>query len=113
METKLVKNGKSSKGIQRFYNKETKKYSSEVTFRPPTSLKLLATYLYISGLSLRKVGEILGVHNSSVLRWIKKYSSFFDYKQTFDKNAVYEDVEVDELFTYLLKKNETLHLGSN
>lgn len=104
MEANVIKNGKNSKGVQRFYNKDTKKYSLEKTFRPPTSVKLLAAYLYISGLSLRKVGETLGFHNTTILRWVDEYSQIFDYKQTVDKNVVYEDVEIDELFTYLIKK---------
>ena len=112
MENKtLIKNGKTQKGVQTYYNKETGKYVREESLRPPKKLKMLATYLYINGLSSRMVGKIIGVHNTSVLRWVKEYSDLFNFKDTIDENQEYQDVEVDELFSFLLKKTKKSTFG--
>ena len=34
----------------------------------------------------------------------QKYSDLLNFKDTFDKNIEYNDVEIDEMFTFLLKK---------
>lgn len=36
-------------------------------------LKRQALHLYIEGLSYREIGEILGVSNVSIMKWIKSY----------------------------------------
>lgn len=110
-KSNLIKNGKTYKGIQTYFNKETGKYVREESLRPPEKLKLLSTYLYINGLSSRTVARILGVTYSSVLRWSKKYSDFLNFKDTFDKNIEYNDVEIDEMFTFLLKKRKNYISG--
>ena len=107
----LIKNGKTPKGVQTYFNKETGKYVRAESLRPPENIKLLATYLYINGLSSRTVGRILGVDYSSVLRWSKKYSDLLSFKDTIDKSLEYQDVEIDEMFTFLLKKRKNYIFG--
>jgi transposase len=37
--------------------------------------KLLAVQLYISGLSLRRIGALLGVSTPTVLRWVRRFAA--------------------------------------
>jgi len=100
----LIKVGKNRKGVQRFYNRLTGKYELESTTRIPIQVKLFSIYLYMSGLSFRRVGDIIGVANSTVLNWFNTYHHLFNDVVTDNQEVMHEDVEVDELFTYL-KKN--------
>ena len=101
---KIHKIGKSPKGFQRYYNTETKKYHQDGSTRANMNTKLLAVYLYISGLTLRKIESMMGIHNTTILYWVKKHSHYFDVDSTINKSETYEHVEIDEMFTFLKKK---------
>jgi transposase-like protein len=76
----IIKAGFSRKGVQRYKNTETGKVTLEKSSRPPIGIKLLATFLYMNGLSARIVGDIVSIHNTSVLKYVKEFSDFLVVK---------------------------------
>ena len=108
---KKVKYGKTEKGVQRYKDIKTGKITLEEYQRPDLYTKFYAILLYINGLSFRRVGEIIGVDNTSVLKWYKKFSHLFQLGETIDLNQTFEDVEIDEMFTYLKKKTKNFTSG--
>jgi len=111
MNKNVVKNGKNVKGVQTYYDKDKKKYFTENYQRPPLHIKFFAILMYINGLPFRRVGEIIGVDHTTVMKWLKKYSHMFDFESTTDKNMVYEDVEIDEMFSFIQKKTKKCTYG--
>ena len=103
--------GKTSKGIQRIKDLSTGKVYLEEYQRPGVEFKFLCIMLYINGLSYRRVGSLLGVSNVSVMKWHKKYSDLFDFNKDIDRDKVYDDVEIDELFTFCKKKAKNFMFG--
>ncbi len=69
------------------------------------SIIMLAVWLYLSGLSQRRIARLLGVSPVAVLKWIKKFSLEHAPKPmpTGDGVAV---VELDEMW-HFLKKSPT------
>ena len=60
-KSKIVKYGKTKKGVQIYKNKETGKFNVEkVKFSP--IFKMLCVFLYYKGLSYRRVGEMMVLH---------------------------------------------------
>ena len=97
----IIKCGKDRYGVQREFNKETKKYVSN-SKRATLPIKLVAIYLYYKGLTFRGVGDLLGFHNVTILNWFKEYKHLFEDFQP-SQQPQYEHVEIDEMFTYLKK----------
>ena len=101
---KIIKNGRNYKGIQRFFDCETGKYFLEESQRVPTDIQIMAIFLYHKGLSFRFVGNLFGVAHTTVMAWFKKHKHLFDFSSTVDTKKVYDDVEIDELYTFCQKK---------
>jgi transposase-like protein len=67
--------------------------------------KALALVLYVSGVSMNRIGQIIGVTAQSVMRWIRAFAG--EYKHSIDqelKKTHIRETEVDELCHYI-KKN--------
>jgi transposase len=60
-----------------------------------------ALKLYLSGVSLKRIGELLGVSTPAVLKWIRKQRT----EEANLKPGKATVVELDELCTFLLEKN--------
>jgi transposase-like protein len=104
MEKNIIKKGFDSKGNQKFYNKETKKWFTEAPkMREPipqeTKDKALAAYL--EGMGFRAIGRIFGVAHTSVLYWVKKAA--LQLTNNF-KITDLKEVELDEMHHYIKKK---------
>ena len=65
-----------------------------------------ALRMYVDGMGLRKIGRHLGIHHKTVMLWVKD-----NVKQLPDANlpADVGVVEMDELFTFVGKKKQSLH----
>ncbi len=70
--------------------------------------KILALVLYLSGLSMTMIGKIIGVSTQSVMRWIKM---FYDKFAENESQANIEEIEVDEMVSYINKKKITSGSG--
>ena len=99
----FVKNGFMA-GAQRYKCKECGfQFTRETPHGKPMKDKILALILYLSGLSMNAVGKILGVSSQSVMRWIRMFYDKFIPEN--DITSEIEEIEVDEIYSYINKKN--------
>jgi transposase-like protein len=82
------------------YTRSTPKGLAPITWK-------LAKELYASGLSLRKIGNLIGVSTPAVLKQIRKIDTTACRLEP-QKTTV---VELDELCTFLTKKTQNLGMG--
>jgi transposase len=75
----------------------------------PLRIKLLAVWLYISGLSMRRISRLCQCSTQSVLNWVRDYAREQYQKPTPEGNAVV--LEVDEMWNYLKKSPENFGSG--
>ena len=67
----------------------------------PLRIKLLAVWLYISGLSMRRISRLCHCSAQSVLNWVRDYA-----REHYEKPPLTDQVvilEVDEMWHYLKK----------
>ncbi len=72
--------------------------------------KILALILYLSGMSMNMIGKIVGVSTQSVMRWINMFYEKFAANDESQSNI--EEIEVDEVVSYITKKRLHLDLES-
>lgn len=118
LEQNIKKNGTTRNGRQIYYNKDTKQYFVEDS-KPLKSLeeKLQAVLCYLNGISYRAVGRIFGVANTTVRNWVLGIediirAEYGELQEQFDETQEFQDVEIDELFTYFKKKLQNCTFGS-
>jgi transposase len=68
----------------------------------PLRLKVEAVLLYLSGLSMNRTAQLLGVSTPTVQAWIERFAEVYAQKPEPEGRAVV--VELDEMWHYL-KKN--------
>ncbi len=106
---KRVKDG-FAQGKQRYLCKECG-YRHTVILKStahPQSTKRRALQLYLEGLGFRSIGRVLGVSNVSVLKWIRHFGK--EVQDLKKSESPPEFVEIDEMHTYVGKKNLLLDL---
>ena len=97
----FVKNGFVA-GVQRYKCKECGfQFTRETPHGKPMKDKILALVLYLSGLSMTMIGKIIGVSTQSVMRWKKMFYEKFAENES---QANIEEIEVDEMVSYINKK---------
>ena len=64
--------------------------------------------MHLCGLTFRKCSEIVGVSASTVYDWFIKFGELIKNTEglNVDTTKVYQDVEIDEMWHYCLKKNK-------
>jgi len=76
--------------------------------------KLLALKLYLEGMGFRAIGRTLGVHNVTVLNWIrsmgKAVKAYVQTEMPIDIRHV-DFVEMDEMWHFTVKKTENFGYG--
>lgn len=104
----FVKNGFVA-GVQRYKCKECGfQFTRETPHGRPMKDKILALVLYLSGLSMTMIGKIIGVSTQSVMRWIKMFYEKFVEDEA---QSNIEEIEVDEMVSYINKKKITSGSG--
>ena len=99
----IVKNG-FMKGLQRYKCKNCSYQFTKNTPRgKPMKDKILALTLYLSGLSMNMIGQIVGVSAQSVMRWLRIFYS--QYAEIPLPEGSVQEVEIDEMHHFLCKKN--------
>jgi transposase-like protein len=107
---KLVKNGKSSYGVQRYKCKECGNSYGEGDKRLKHSLekRLKVIKMYLEGVGIRSIERLEGVSNPLIIYWIRHFSSLIRKelrRRTIrDTSRDIEILEIDELFTYYKKR---------
>ncbi len=71
----------------------------------PERIKRQAIRMYCEGMSIRGIGRALGVHYSTVFKWIKKTSlralKIFERRKKELRNQRVSEVSIDEMWTYV------------
>lgn len=108
----VIKSGLNSTGAQRY------KCRSRMCYFTPQPkpmgyddiLREQALTLYLEGTSLRSISRILNVHHQSAANWVA--ASAQQLPEQVQYTTPTETVEIDELFTYIGKKQTCLHCCS-
>ena len=98
----FVKNGFMA-GAQRYKCKKCGfQFTRETPHGRPMKDKILALVLYLSGLSMNAIGNIIGVSTQSIMRWIRMfYDKFIPQNEIETK---FDEIEIDEMYSYINKK---------
>ena len=106
----FVKNGFMA-GAQRYKCKKCGfQFTRETPHGKPMKDKILALILYLSGLSMSAIGKIIDVSSQSVMRWIRMFYDKFISEN--DMTFEIEEIEADEMYSYINKKTSNLDLES-
>ncbi len=107
----IIKNGKVF-GWQRYKCKDCNyQFSKTSPAGKPLHIKLIAHGLFVAGLSMREIANIVGVTVQSVSRWIRKWHlAYMD--DIGNKETLYATTEDNLLNCLDIKSNEKLLLSS-
>ena len=98
------------KGSQRYKCKNCGyQFISDKPRGKPLKDKVLAISMYLSGMSMTATAKIIGTTTQSVMCWIRKF-----YEQNKDApmpEQNIEEVEIDEMFSYIHKKKQQFGYG--
>jgi len=83
------------------------KYTRSTLKGKGPEIQQAAQKLYLSGVSMRRIGQILGVSTVAVLKWIRKIPT----EQASLPPGKTTVVELDELCTFLTQKNVRFGYG--
>ena len=72
------------------------------------ALKQQACQLYLEGMGMRAIGRVLGIHHKTVSRWVVQAAQSLPASPP--QTEVRSFIEIDELCTFIAKKN--LNVGS-
>jgi transposase len=103
---KQVKNG-LMRGKQRYLCKDClcKDCGLNFTDTPPRgkplALKAAAVLLYVSGLSMNRTAQLLGVSTPTIQAWLEQFAAAYAHKPEPEGRAVV--IELDEMWHYLKK----------
>ena len=75
----------------------------------PLRVKATAVLLYLSGLSMNRTAQLLGVSTPSVMAWIEQFAEAYAQKPEPEGRAVV--IELDEMWHYLKKRQTSSGCG--
>ena len=74
--------------------------------------KRMAIHLYLEGMGLRSTGQVLDVHNVTILNWIRKAGEQVQAYHDAQKSPKrIEIIELDELWHFIGRKKENYGFG--
>ncbi len=106
MKRKIVKNGKTKSGVQRYLNQETGKTfikDEDKTYKSLEIKELAIKMVVEEGIPFRKVGRIFDISHTTVMNWVYKTSQSVNF-QTLTKMTDVKSVQIDEIYTVVKKK---------
>src|SRR6059058_3545967 len=74
----------------------------------PLALKVAAVLLYVSGLSMNRTAQLLGVSTPTIQAWLEQFAQAYAQKPEPEGRAVV--IELDEMWHYVKKKSAPLGL---
>ena len=96
-----VKNG-LMRGQQRYLCKACGLNFTDTPARgKPLALKAAAVLLYVSGLSMNRTAQLLGVSTPTIQAWLEQFAAVYAQKPEPEGRAVV--IELDEMWHYLKK----------
>ena len=75
----------------------------------PLQLKVTAVLLYVSGLSMNRTAQLVGVSTPTVQAWIERFAGAYAQKPAPEGRAVV--IELDEMWHYLKKSRTSSGCG--
>ena len=100
------------KAIQRYKCKSCGcQFTRDTPRGRPLEQKLLAVTLYVHGLSLNAIANMMGVSTPGVLDWIKRFAKTHYEKPLPQGDAVI--LELDEMWHYIGKKEKNSGFGKS
>ena len=75
----------------------------------PLAMKVTAVLLYLSGLSMNRTAQLLGVSTPTVQAWIERFAEAYAQKPEPEGRAVV--IELDEMWHYLEKSRTSSGCG--
>ena len=107
----LMKNGFVG-GVQRYKCKNCNYQATRFTPRGYSEKdKSLALLLYVSGVSMNRIGKIIGVTAQSVMRWIKASAALLKPRRTSLASQETLVLEIDEMCHFLKKRAKNSGFG--
>src|SRR3712207_3112669 len=98
---KQVKNG-LMRGKQRYLCKDCGlNFTDTPTRGKPLALKAAAVLLYVSGLSMNRTAQLLGVSTPTIQAWLEQFAAAYAHKPEPEGRAAV--IELDEIWHYLKK----------
>ena len=76
----------------------------------PLALKAAAVLLYVSGLSMNRTAQLVGVSTPTIQAWLEQFAAAYAQKPEPEGRAVV--IELDEIWHYLKKVRAPLDLES-
>src|SRR3954470_17776796 len=105
-----VKNG-LMRGQQRYLCKGCGLNFTDTPARgKPLALKVAAVLLYVSGLSMNRTAQLLGVSTPTIQAWLEQFAAAYAHKPEPEGRAVV--IELDEMWHFLKKVRAALGLES-
>ena len=96
-----VKNG-LMRGQQRYLCKDCGlNFTDTLPRGKPLALKAAAVLLYVSGLSMNRTAQLLGVSTPTIQAWLEQFAAAYAQKPEPEGRAVV--IELDEMWHYLKK----------
>ena len=111
-KTHQIKSGYNRSGSQRYKCRccGKKHTPSPKEHGYPREMRERAIKMYVDGINFRRIGRLLSVHHQSVINWVNAYAEELPDAPVPEQT---EDVEMDELFTYIgSKKTESTLFSS-
>ena len=111
MTEKIIKAGKTRKGIQRYKSIDTNRYSQEKR-QPKYSINfiLYCVFLYYNNMPYRRIAKIHNISHVTVYNWVREYSSMIVEKHNLSDVAQIDDLEIDELYTFCNKRKNKIYV---
>jgi InsA N-terminal domain len=107
---RIVKNGRSRHGHQRFKCRECgSTFGAEDHRRVAPELRESALRHYAEGVGLRATERLVGVSHNSVMNWVREEVAGLALAQV--DAAQIDTIEADELWTYVGEKNSRFGSG--
>jgi len=73
------------------------------------ALNQQACQLYLEGMGMRAIGRVLGIHHKTVSHWLVQAA--LSLPASPPQTEVYSFIEIDELCTFIAKKNPNVCSG--
>jgi len=105
----VVKNGSVKRIPKHLCRKCGFQFTRSTPKGKPLKTKILAVVLYMSGLSLNRIGKICGVSGQSILNWICTFAAKHAERPKPEGQTVI--LELDELWHFLQKKDKNSGFG--
>ena len=113
--TTIVKNGRQD-GVQRYKCKDCNSVFRGKDAMYSSDFKLEAIMMYINSMGIRAIARVKNVHNSVISVWIKQMGdvvkAVFHEKVNEITPKDINILELDELFTYVKKKENKAYIFS-